>query len=100
MKMSPQPTTRTCRPSRWTAVISEAISLRAGIMADRADSLPTAVRWGRIFAATEEARLLANVAAITGARTAGVRLSTGTGSSAPASPGPALVAAANLIRIN
>ena len=26
MKMSPEPTTRTCRPSRWTAVISEAIS--------------------------------------------------------------------------
>src|SRR5262249_18505193 len=26
-KMSPEPTTRTCRPSRWTAVISEAIEL-------------------------------------------------------------------------
>jgi hypothetical protein len=58
------------------------------------------------LAATEETRLLGNVAkvrlaAITaGAGTASVLWSTGTGSSAPASPGPALVAAANLIRIN
>jgi hypothetical protein len=40
------------------------------------------------------------VAITAGAGTASVLLSSGTGSSAPASPGPAPVAAANLIRIN